>query len=249
MIMHPLIACLSSWKQQQGYKYRQCIYVLFQDKVQPSSESPPSFKPPPPPVRHASPKNQTKRPSSKLSQTNLFFTAPCRRHQENHTHNHSHSSCSAHTSPCTIHHTASTCSVHHTPPPCSHHHSSPRSLSYHASPSSGPPCKDLVQFLMSRQAAVLAPHLESPNRSREGTPMISPRSSPSISPSLLMPAPPPCSPVKLEGSPSTHSCSAAQTSPIHPEPEMTEERPQAQLRGEDTKIVIIYSPSCPSKPI
>ncbi len=234
MIMHPLIACLSSWKQQRGYKYRQCIYVLFQDKVQPSSESPPSFKPPPPPVRHASPKNQTKRPSSKLSQTNLFFSAPCRRHQENHTHNHSHSSCSAHTSPCTIHHTASTCSVHHTPPPCSHHHSSPRSLSYHASPSSGPPCKDLVQFLMSRQAAVLAPHLESPNRSREGTPMISPRSSPSISPSLLMPAPPPCSPVKLEGSPSTHSCSAAQTSPIHPEPEMTEERPQAQLRGKDT---------------
>ncbi|KTF77805.1 hypothetical protein cypCar_00031204 [Cyprinus carpio] len=46
------------------------------DKVQPSSESPPSFKPPPPPVRHASPKNQTKRPSSKLSQTNLLFTAP-----------------------------------------------------------------------------------------------------------------------------------------------------------------------------
>uniref|UniRef100_A0A671S389 Whirlin-like n=1 Tax=Sinocyclocheilus anshuiensis TaxID=1608454 RepID=A0A671S389_9TELE len=194
------------------------VYVLFQDKVQPSSESPPSFKPPPPPVRHASPKNQTKQPSSKLSQTNLLFTAPCRRHQENHTHNHSHSS--------------------------------PRSLSYHASPSSGPPCKDLVQFLMSRQAAVLSPHLESPNRSREGTPMISPRSSPSISPSLLMPAPPPCSPEKLEGSPSTHSCGAAQTSPLHPEPETTEERPQPQLRGEDTlKIVIIYSPSCPSKPM
>uniref|UniRef100_A0A8C1Z885 Whirlin b n=1 Tax=Cyprinus carpio TaxID=7962 RepID=A0A8C1Z885_CYPCA len=201
------------------------------DKVQPSSESPPSFKPPPPPVRHASPKNQTKRPSSKLSQTNLLFTAPCRRHQENHTHNHSHSPCSTHTSPCTIHHTASTCSVRHTPPPCSHHHSSPRSLSYHASPSSGPPCKDLVQFLMSRQAAVLSPHLESPNRSREGTPMISPRSSPSISPSRLMPAPPPCSPEKLEGSPSTHSCGATQTSPLHPEPETTEERPQPQLRG------------------
>ncbi|KAI2664717.1 Whirlin [Labeo rohita] len=176
------------------------------DKMQPSSESPPAFKPPPPPVRHASPKNQTKRPSSKLSQTNLLFTAPCRRHQENHTHNHSHSPCSAHNSPCTIHHTASTCSVHHTPPPCSHHHSSPRSSSYHASPSSGPPCRDLVQFLMSRQAAVLSPHPESPNRSREGTPMISPRSSPSLSPSLLMPAPPPCSPEKLEGSPSTHSC-------------------------------------------
>uniref|UniRef100_A0A9J7Y5U2 Whirlin b n=1 Tax=Cyprinus carpio carpio TaxID=630221 RepID=A0A9J7Y5U2_CYPCA len=201
------------------------------DKMQPSSESPPSFKPPPPPVRHASPKNQTKRPSSKLSQTNLLFTAPCRRHQENHTHNHSHSPCSAHTSPCTIHHTASSCSVHHTPPPCSHHHSSPRSSSHHASPSSGPPCRDLVQFLMSRQAAVLSPHLESPNRSREGTPMISPRSSPSLSPSLLMPAPPPCSPEKLEGSPSSHSCGATQTSPLHPEPETTEERPQPQIRG------------------
>ncbi|XP_026102644.1 whirlin-like [Carassius auratus] len=198
--------------------------IVALDKMQPSSESPHSFKPPPPPVRHASPKNQTKRPSSKLSQTNLLFTAPSRRHQENHTHNHSHSPCSAHTSPCTIHHTASSCSVHHTPPPCSHHHSSPRSSSFQASPSSGPPCRDLVQFLMSR-------HLESPNRSREGTPVISPRSSPSLSPSLLMPAPPPCSPEKLEGSPSSHSCGAAQTSPLHPEPETTEERPQPQIRG------------------
>ncbi|XP_067294992.1 whirlin isoform X2 [Pseudorasbora parva] len=199
------------------------------DNVQPSSESPPSFKPPPPPIRHASPKCQTKRPSSKLSQTNLLFTAPCRRHQENHTHN--HSPCSTHNSPCTIHHTNSTCSVHHTPPPCSHHHSSPRPSSYHASPSSGPPCRDLVQFLMSRHAAALSPHPESPNRSREGTPMISPRSSPSLSPSLLMPAPPPCSPEKLEGSPSTHSCGATQNSPLHPEPETAEERPQPQLRG------------------
>ncbi|KAG1958766.1 whirlin [Pimephales promelas] len=200
------------------------------DKVQPSSESPPSFKPPPPPIRHASPKSQTKRPSSKLSQTNLLFTVPCRRHQENHTHNHSHSPCSTHNSPCTIHHTTSTCSVHHTPPPCSHHHSSPRSSSYNASPSSGPPCRDLVQFLMSRHAAVLSPHPESPNRSREGTPIISPRSSPSLSPSLLMPAPPPCSPENLEGSPS-QSCGATQNSPLHPEPETAEERLQPQLRG------------------
>ncbi|XP_048043273.1 whirlin [Megalobrama amblycephala] len=201
------------------------------DKVQLSSESPPSFKPPPPPIRHASPKTQTKRPSSKMSQTNLLFTAPCRRHQENHTQHHSHSPRSTHNSPCTIHHTTSTCSVHHTPPPCSHHHSSPRSPSYHASPSSGPPCRDLVQFLMSRHAAVLSPHPESPNRSQEGTPMISPRSSPSLSPSLLMPAPPPCSPEKLEGSPSTNSCGASQNSPLHPEPETAEERPQPQLRG------------------
>ncbi|XP_059404280.1 whirlin-like isoform X2 [Carassius carassius] len=200
--------------------------IVALDKMQPSFESPHSFKPPPPPppVRHASPKNLTKRPSSKLSQTNLLFTAPNRRHQENHTHNHSHSPCSYHTSPCTIHHTASSCSVHHTPPPCSHHHSSPRLSSFQASPSSEPPCRDLVQFLMSR-------HLESPNRSREGTPMISPRSSPSLSPSLLMPAPPPCSPEKLEGSPSSHSCGAAQNSPLHPEPETTEERSQPQIRG------------------
>ncbi|XP_055055245.2 whirlin isoform X1 [Misgurnus anguillicaudatus] len=202
------------------------------DKV----ESPPSFKPPPPPpqghVRHASPKTQTKRPSSKLSQTNLFFTAPCRRHQENHTHNHPHTHlpCSGHVSPCTIHHTCSTCSVLHTPPPCSRRHNSPRS-SYHASSSSGAPTRDLVQFLMSRQAAALSPHQESPNRSREGTPVISPRSSPSISPSLLMPGPPPCSPEKPEGSPSTHNCGAPHSSPLHLEPETTEERPQPQLRG------------------
>lgn len=193
------------------------------DKVQVSSESPPSFKPPPPPIRHASPKTQTKRPSSKLSQTNLFFTAPFRRHQENHALNHSHLSCSSHTSPCTIHHTTSPCSISHTPPPCSHHHSSPRTSSYHSSPSSG---RDLVQFLMNRQAGTLSPHPESPNRSRDGTPMISPRSSPSLSPSLLMPAPPPCSPERLDGSPSTHSCG-----PQHAEPETTEDRPQPQLRG------------------
>ncbi|KAK2912112.1 hypothetical protein Q8A67_004245 [Cirrhinus molitorella] len=195
------------------------------DKMQPSSESPPAFKPPPPPVRHASPKTQTKRPSSKLSQTNLLFTAPCRRHQENHSH--SHSPRSARGSPCTIHHTASTCSVHHTPAACSQHHSSPRASSYHSSPSSGPACRDLVQFLMSRQAAALSPHPESPNRSREGTPAISPRSSPSLSPSLLMPAPPPCSPEKLDGSPSTQ----IQTSPLHPEPDSTEDTPQPQPRG------------------
>ncbi|XP_065106322.1 whirlin isoform X2 [Paramisgurnus dabryanus] len=213
------------------------------DKV----ESPPSFKPPPPPsqghVRHASPKTQTKRPSSKLSQTNLFFTAPCRRHQENQTHNHphTHSPCSGHVSPCTIHHTCSTCSVVHTPPPCSRRHNSPRS-SYHASSSSGAPTRDLVQFLMSRQAAALSPHSESPNRSREGTPVISPRSSPSISPSLLMPGPPPCSPEKLEGSPLTHNCVAKHSSPLHLEPETTEERPQPQLRGKAT--LQLQEPHC-----
>lgn len=185
--------------------------------MQSSTESPTSFKPQGH-VRHASPKSQSNRPSSKLSQTNLFFTAPCRRHQENHP----HSPCSGHNSPCTIHHTTSPCSIQYTPP-CSVRHNSPRS-SYHASSSSGAPPRDLVQFLMSRQAA-LSPHQESPNRSREGTPMISPRSSPSISPSLLMPAPPPCSPVKPKGSPSTHS-------PHRLEPEATEERPQ--LRGEGT---------------
>ncbi|XP_056602282.1 whirlin [Triplophysa dalaica] len=184
------------------------------DQVQSSTESPTSFKPQGH-VRHASPKSQSNRPSSKLSQTNLFFTAPCRRHQDNHP----HSPCSGHNSPCTIHHTTSTCSVQYTPP-CSVRHNSPRS-SYHASSSSGAPPRDLVQFLMSRQAA-LSPHQESPNRSREGTPMISPRSSPSISPSLLMPAPPPCSPEKPKSSPST-------LSPHRLEPEATEERPQ--LRG------------------
>ncbi|XP_051981827.1 whirlin-like isoform X2 [Xyrauchen texanus] len=208
------------------------------DKLQSSSESPPSFKPPPPPaqghVHHGSPKGQTKRPSSKLSQSNLLFTASCRRHQESHAHNHPHSHlpCSAHNSPCTIHHTSSTCSVYHTPPPCSLHHNSPLS-SYHASPSSGPLTTDLVQFLMSRQAAVLSPHPGSPNHSREGTPtpMISPHSSPSLSPSLQMPLPPPCSPEKPKGSPSTHSYGEAQSSPLHAEPETADERPQPQLRG------------------
>ncbi|XP_051524819.1 whirlin-like [Myxocyprinus asiaticus] len=229
----------SEYRLDGGLMPLECLNSLPDialDKVQSSPESPPPFKPPLPPaqgnVRHGSPKGQTKRPSSKLFQSNLLFTAPCRRHQENHAHNYPHSlpPCSAHTSPCTIHHTSSTCSVHHSSPPCSLHHNSPRS-SNHANPSSGPPARDLVQFLMSRQAAVLSPYPESPNRSREGTPtpMISPRSSPSLSPSLLMPAPPPCSPEKPEGSPSTHVCGAAKSSPLHAEPEMAEERPQ--LRG------------------
>lgn len=228
-----IIACLSIQKRQRADKYGQYVHVLLQDKVQ--SESPASFKPQGH-VRHASPKSQSKRPSSKLLQTNLLFTAPCRRHQENHTHNHphTHSPCSGHNSPCTIHHTSSTCSVQYTPP-CSVRHNSPRS-SYHTSPSSGAPPRDLIQFLMSRQAAI-SPHQESPNRSREGTPMISPRSSPSISPSLLMPAPPPCSPEKPEGSPSTHSCGATQSSPQRLEPEATEERPQPQLRGKGIRHV------------
>lgn len=46
-----------------------------------------------------------------------------------------------------------------------------------------------------------------------------------------MPGPPPCSPEKLEGSPSTHNCGAPHSSPLHLEPETAEERPQPQLRG------------------
>ncbi|TRY94032.1 hypothetical protein DNTS_011948 [Danionella cerebrum] len=198
------------------------------DKLQ-GTESLPLFKPPP--VRHASPKNQpqTKRPSSKLSQTNQLFTAPFRRHQEDHIHNHLHSACSSHNSPCTIHHTTSTCSAYHTAPPCSQHPSSGRITTHHSSTSSGPPCKDLVQFLKTRQA-VLSPHPESPNQSGEGTPKISPRSSPSLSPSLRMPVPPPCSPEKLDGSPCKHSCGAVRCSPL---PDTTEDRPQVPLRGKD----------------
>ncbi|KPP63828.1 hypothetical protein Z043_117878, partial [Scleropages formosus] len=48
------------------------------DDVQSAEDSPPSFKPPPPPglLRHPSPRVQPKRPSSACSQTGLFFTAP-----------------------------------------------------------------------------------------------------------------------------------------------------------------------------
>ncbi|XP_036454462.1 whirlin [Colossoma macropomum] len=213
------------------------------DEVQSSSESPPNFRPPPPPapgsIRHGSPKGQIKRPSSKLSHTNLLFSTPCRKHQENHpqnhVHSHTHSPCSGHTSPCTIHHTSSPCSIHASPPPCSLHHSSPCSAHRNAGPPVGPPAKDLVQFLMSRQAAVLSPHPESPSQSRAGTPTpsLSPRSSPSLSPSLLMPAPPPCSPEKPEtSSPAlSPSPSSAQAHRLNLEPETAEERSQVQPRG------------------
>lgn len=220
-----------------------CSLVPFQDEVQSLSESPPNFRPPPPPgsttVRHGSPKGPIKRPLSKLSHTNLFFSTPCRMHQENHPQNHvhprAHSPCSAHTSPCTIHHTSSPCSIHASPPPCSLHHSSPCSAHRNAGPPVGTQAKDLVQFLMSRQAAVLSPHPESPSQSRAGTPTpsLSPRSSPSLSPSLLMPAAPPCSPEKPETSslaPSS-SPSMAQAHRLNPEAKAAEERPQAQPRG------------------
>ncbi|KAB5528644.1 hypothetical protein PHYPO_G00142610 [Pangasianodon hypophthalmus] len=127
------------------------------DEVQSRIESPPNFRPPPPPV-HGSPKVQLKRPTSKLSQTNLLFTAPCRMHQEshtlNHTNPHTHPSCSAHTSPCIVHHSSSPCVSHRSPPPCSLHRCSPCSL-HRSRPSVVPPAKDLVQFLMSKQAAML----------------------------------------------------------------------------------------------
>ncbi|XP_066514481.1 whirlin-like [Hoplias malabaricus] len=208
------------------------------DEVQTSSESPPNFRPPPPPsvpgsVRHGSPKGQIKRPSSKLSHTNLLFSTPCRMHQDNHAQHHAHSPCSAHTSPCTIHHTTSPCSIHSSPPPCSLHHSSPCSAHRNVGPSVapivGPPAKDLVQFLMSRQAAVHSPHSESPSHSRAGTPTpsLSPRSSPSLSPSLLMPAPPPCSPEK----PETLSPNTAQIHRLNPEHDSVEERSQPPPRG------------------
>lgn len=214
------------------------------DEVQSSAESPPNFRPPPPPgpaaVRHGSPKGQIKRPSSKLSHTNLLFSTPCRMHQDskhpqNHVHPHTHSPSSVHTSPCTIHHTTSPCSIRASPPPCSLHHSSPCSVHRNIGPPVGPPAKDLVQFLMSRQAAVLSPHPESPSQSRTGTPTpsLSPRSSPSLSPSLLMPAPPPCSPEKLETSSKapSPSPSSSQIHRLNPEPEAGEERPQLQPRG------------------
>ncbi|XP_049326273.1 whirlin [Astyanax mexicanus] len=215
------------------------------DEVQSSSESPPNFRPPPPPpgpaaVRHGSPKGQIKRPSSKLSHTNLLFSTPCRMHQDtnhpqNHVHPHTHSPTSVHTSPCTIHHTTSPCSIRASPPPCSLHHSSPCSVHRNIAPPVGPPAKDLVQFLMSRQAAVLSPHPESPSQSRTGTPTpsLSPRSSPSLSPSLLMPAPPPCSPEKMEtsGMAPSPSPSSSQIHRLNPEPEGGEDCPQTQPRG------------------
>ncbi|XP_053466799.1 whirlin [Ictalurus furcatus] len=207
------------------------------DEVQSRIESPPNFRPPPPPG-HGSPKVQLKRPTSKLCQSNLLFTTPCRMQQERHTLNHidphMHSSCSAHTSPCTVHHSSSPCVSHRSPPPCSLHRCSPCSL-HRSGPSVEPPAKDLVQFLMSKQAAMLPPHLESASRSRAATPTPSrsARSSPSLSPSLRIPAPPPCSPEKPEV-----TISAPDMSPrmachhrLNVEQETMEEKTRIQPRG------------------
>ncbi|XP_053085161.1 whirlin [Pangasianodon hypophthalmus] len=207
------------------------------DEVQSRIESPPNFRPPPPPV-HGSPKVQLKRPTSKLSQTNLLFTAPCRMHQEshtlNHTNPHTHPSCSAHTSPCIVHHSSSPCVSHRSPPPCSLHRCSPCSL-HRSRPSVAPPAKDLVQFLMSKQAAMLPPHPESSSRSRAATPTPSgsARSSPSLSPSLRIPAPPPCSPEKPEVTISAPemSPSMARHHRLNPEQETAEEKTRIQPRG------------------
>ncbi|KAF4074286.1 hypothetical protein AMELA_G00237810 [Ameiurus melas] len=207
------------------------------DEVQSRIESPPNFRPPPPPG-HGSPKVQLKRPTSKLCQSNLLFTTPCRMQQERHTLNHidphMHSSCSAHTSPCTVHHSSSPCVSHRSPPPCSLHRCSPCSL-HRSGPSVEPPAKDLVQFLMSKQGTMLPPHLESASRSRAATPTPSrsARSSPSLSPSLRIPAPPPCSPEKPEV-----TISAPDMSPrmachhrLNLEQETLEEKTRIQPRG------------------
>ncbi|XP_076854619.1 whirlin [Brachyhypopomus gauderio] len=149
-------------------------------------------------LRLGSPKGLARRPSSKLSRTSVHFAVPCRKHQERHTHTHTHahshphSPCSAHASPGSLRYASAPCSAHHTHSPCSHHRHSPCS----AHRTVAPPPKDLSPFLLSRQAAVQSPLLESPRQ----TPGVSPRSSPSLSPSLMVPAAPPCSPARPSGS-------------------------------------------------
>lgn len=222
------------------------ILIPFQDEVQPRVESPPNFRPPPPPT-HGSPKVQPKRPTSKRFQTSLLFTAPCRMHQESHALNHPdphiHPSCSGHTSPCTVHHSSSPCVSHRSPSPCSLHRCSPCSL-HRTRPSVAPPAKDLVQFLMSKQTAMLPLHPESASRSRGATPTPSgsARSSPSLSPLLRMPAPPPCSPEKPEVriSAPDMSPSMARHHRLNPEQETVEEKTWIQPRGERriTKLLI-----------
>ncbi|XP_058231551.1 whirlin isoform X2 [Hemibagrus wyckioides] len=207
------------------------------DEVQSRIESPPNFRPPPPPG-HGSPKIQLKRPTSKLCQTSLLFTPPCRMHQENHALNHTdphiRPSCSAHTSPCTVHHSSSPCVSHRSPPPCSLHRCSPCSL-HRSGPSTASPGKDLVQFLMSKQVAVLPPHPESAGRSRAATPTPSgsARSSPSLSPSLRIPAPPPCSPEKPEVTISAPDMSPSMSHRLrlNPEEETADEKLRIQPRG------------------
>ncbi|XP_053337642.1 whirlin [Clarias gariepinus] len=207
------------------------------DEVQSRIESPPHFRPPPPPG-HGSPKVQLKRPLSKLCQTNLLYTAPCRMQQESHAFKyadpHIHPSCSAHTSPCTVHHSSSPCISHRSPPPCSQHRCSPCSL-HHSRPSVASPGKDLIQFLMSKPEAMLPRHSESANRSRAATPTpsVSARSSPSLSPSLRIPAPPPCSPEKPKVTISAPSLSPnmARHHMFNAEQESAEEAMRIQPRG------------------
>ncbi len=195
--------CLSSWKRQWGDNIDSTFMFYFRTRWQPSSELPPRSSLPPPPVRHASLKSD-KTTSSKLSRPICSLPPPVGSIRKTTTPQ------SLALAPLCSH---LPCTIHHTPPPAlsitllhpaltitALHGHYPTTLAFFWTP-----CKDLVQFSdEAGRRRCSPPYLDrtlSPNRSREGTPMISPRSSPSISPSLLMPAPPPCSPEKLEGSP------------------------------------------------
>ncbi|XP_028852006.1 whirlin isoform X2 [Denticeps clupeoides] len=205
------------------------------DEGHSSLESPPLFKPSPPPGH----KNRTKRPasSSKLSQ---LFTAPsrifqdglCHDHSHSHTHNHiqdhAHGSTHNHTHmpPACFHQTPPSFSVHHHSPPCSLHRLT-----------SGPtvaPSQDLVNHQLaagnSRTLLTLSPRVESPQLAKGSPPGPSPRSSPSPSPSISVPAPPHPSPVR-PGSSSPLPSSSLQTIRLNTEPERGEERTLAQPRG------------------
>ncbi|TSV94893.1 Whirlin [Bagarius yarrelli] len=158
-------------------------------------------------------------------------------HQENHSiinsDPHVSPSCSAHTSPCTVHHSSSPCVSHYSPTSCSFHRRSPCSL-HRSGPSSASPGKDLVQFLMSKQISILPPHAECAGRSRAATPTpSSARSSPSLSPSMRIPAPPPCSPEKPEVTISAPDMSPSMTHHLrlYPEQENLAEKMRIQPRG------------------
>lgn len=201
-----------------------------QDDVQSTpAESPPTFKPPPPPgvQRHPSRREQlNKCPSSESSHSGLYFTAPT-------SHNHSREPGHPNASP----------SLHH-------RHPRDPSRDYAAVRKRDTTVPSKKEQITAAQLSMVTQHnigpfprVQSPSR---GTKPAAPSPSPPPPPPLPAPPPPPSLPLK----PVSMSKASAASSPgskqqfvtveVHrpnAEPDVNEVRPLPQARGEDCRAL------------
>lgn len=201
-------------------------YILsLQDDVQSATaESPPSFKPPPPPgvQRRPSRRDQlNKCPSSESSHSGLYFTAPT---------SHNHSKVPGHT--------PASPSLHH-----KREHPKDVSRDYAAVRKRDPSVPSKKEQMTAAQLAMVTQHnigpfprVQSPSR---GTKPVAPSPSPPPPPPLPAPLPPPTLPLKPM---SMSKVSSAGSKPqfvtveVHrpnAEPDVNEVRPLPQARGEE----------------